>query len=89
MAATRSAVDDAAFAALHAAHARHVKAFFLRCGFGAADADDLTQETFVLAFRGLSMFDPARGEFRPWVGAIARNLGAEPAPYLKGVPVNG
>lgn len=46
---------------------------FRRMGFAPADADDLAQETFVRAFKGLATFDASRGSLRPWLGAIARN----------------
>ena len=65
--------SPAACGALYAANARWVSVYFLRSGFAGADADDLVQETFVRAFRSLETFDPARGPFRPWLAAIARN----------------
>ncbi len=66
--------DDAACGSLYNDNARWVKVFFLRSGFADADADDLVQETFTRAFRSLDTFDSARGPFRPWVAAIARNV---------------
>lgn len=39
-----------------------------------ADAEDLTQQTFEKALRGWAKFDPARGEVRTWLLAIARNV---------------
>jgi RNA polymerase sigma-70 factor (ECF subfamily) len=36
-------------------------------------AEDLAQETFLRALRGISSYDPAR-PFKPWVYAIATNL---------------
>jgi len=77
--------DEGARKALYDAHARRVKAYFLRSGFAEADADDLVQETFVRAFRSLATYDAARGEFRAWLAAIARNAArrrwsARPAP---------
>ncbi len=65
--------NPAAFGALYDANARWVTVYFLRCGFAGPDADDLVQETFVRVFRSLATFDPARGSFRPWLAAIARN----------------
>jgi len=65
--------NPAACGALYDANARWVTVYFLRCGFAGADADDLVQETFVRVFRSLETFDPARGPFRPWLAAIARN----------------
>ena len=65
--------NPAACGALYDANARWVTVYFLRCGFAVADAYDLVQETFMRAFRSLETFDPARGPFRPWLAAIARN----------------
>ena len=66
--------DSGAFERLYAAHARHMAAYFLRSGFDSADADDLTQETFVRVFRSLDTYDQRRGSFRLWLSAIARNV---------------
>jgi len=66
--------DGAAFHALHAAHVGRIKAYFLRSGFAPADADDLTQEVFVRAFKSLRTFDPVRGTFVQWSAVIARNV---------------
>ena len=63
-----------AYETLYHAHAGRVAAYFLRSGFVHADADDLTQETFVRAFRALGTFDAARGTFRRWLAEIARNV---------------
>ncbi len=62
------------FNRLYAAHARRVKVYFLRSGFGQAEADDLTQDTFVRVYKSLSTFDPQRGRFGVWVSAIAKNV---------------
>ena len=66
--------DQAAFEALYAAHAGRARAYLLRSGFGDADADDLLQQVFVRAFGSLKTFDPSKGSFRYWLGAIARNV---------------
>ena len=55
-------------------HAWRVTAFFRRCGFDLARCDDLTQETFLRAFKSLASFDAQRGRVRYWLGAIARNI---------------
>jgi len=65
--------DQAALRSLYLAHAGRVKAYFRRSGFADADAEDLTQETFLRAFKSLGGFDAARGALGPWLAAIARN----------------
>src|SRR5262245_13371620 len=40
---------------------------------GRADWEDLTQEAFLAAFQHLATFDAAKGSFRTWLLAIARN----------------
>jgi RNA polymerase sigma-70 factor (ECF subfamily) len=65
--------DNEAFERLYAEHAGSVMAYLLRSGFAQADADDLIQEIFIRAARSLRTFDPARGSFRQWLSAIARN----------------
>lgn len=66
--------EEAAFHEIHTKYASLVRASFVRRGFIAADADELTQDTFVKAFRSLKTFDPGRGEFINWLATIARNL---------------
>ena len=60
--------------ALHAAHRGCVLAYLHRIGFSSADAEDLAQEAFLRAFRSLKNFDPSKGSFRRWLGAIVRNV---------------
>ena len=72
--AAQRAGRPGAFEALHTRHAPRVRAYFRRSGFRPADAEDLTQETFVRVHRSLDTFDPQRGRFGTWLATIARNL---------------
>jgi len=66
--------DARAFGALYALQAPRVMGYFLRSGFARAEAEDLTQDTFVRVFKSLGTFDPNRGKFGYWVATIARNV---------------
>ncbi|HXD87681.1 MAG TPA: RNA polymerase sigma factor [Urbifossiella sp.] len=44
-----------------------------RCGGRADLADDVLQETWLVAVRRLKKFDPARGTFASWLAGIAAN----------------
>ena len=79
--------DQQAMAALHGRHAPAVQAYFMRSGFALADAQDLTQETFLRAFRALGTFDAERAGLRTWLGAIARNLARQR--WRRGRPAEG
>ena len=58
---------------LFGTHAPKLKAYYRRSGVGDATAEDLTQEAFVRALRGLGQF---RGgsKMSTWLWAIAQNL---------------
>jgi RNA polymerase sigma-70 factor (ECF subfamily) len=43
-------------------------------GFRGAAAEDVAQETFLRAFKGLNSFDPTRAAFSTWLFAIAKRL---------------
>jgi RNA polymerase sigma-70 factor, ECF subfamily len=62
--------DPAAFSALHAKYGPRVLGYLLRLGVCRADAEDITQETFLAAFRGCEGFS---GRSRPlaWLLGIA------------------
>ncbi len=66
--------DRGAFEELYSAHGACVMTYFLRSGFGQADAQDLTQETFLRVYKSLATYDGDRGSFRLWLAAIARNV---------------
>lgn len=66
--------DASAFHELYEARAAGVMSYFVRCGFGPVESEDLTQETFIRAFKSLEGFDAQKGYFQQWLGAIARNM---------------
>jgi RNA polymerase sigma factor (sigma-70 family) len=61
--------SDSDFARLVAAHQAPLRAFLRRLCGSAAEADDLAQETFLLAWRHIARFDESRA-FRPWLFGI-------------------
>src|SRR5258708_14068124 len=65
--------DERAAAELVRRHARALARFLAGAGALAADVDDLVQETFIRAFRGLGRF---RGQcqFRTWLMTIGGNV---------------
>jgi RNA polymerase sigma-70 factor (ECF subfamily) len=64
--------DTAAFGALVRLHQRRVYAAALHVTGNHSDADDVTQEAFVRAYRGLGSFD-GRADFFTWLYRIAVN----------------
>jgi RNA polymerase sigma-70 factor (ECF subfamily) len=64
--------DQAAFAELVMAHADRVHGALRRFGLGAGDADDVAQEVFLRAWRGLDRFQE-RSSFSTWLYRIAFN----------------
>ncbi|HET9068888.1 MAG TPA: sigma-70 family RNA polymerase sigma factor [Amaricoccus sp.] len=65
--------DRAAFVALFGRYAGRVKAFAMRGGIAAADADEIAQDVMVAVWRSAASFDPARAGASTWIFAIARN----------------
>jgi RNA polymerase sigma-70 factor (ECF subfamily) len=65
--------DEAAWGALVRRHQEAVFRLAFLLLHDADDAEDVTQETFIRAYRGLERFDAAR-PLRPWLLEITRNL---------------
>lgn len=61
--------DSRAYAALVDAHQQAIRGFLRRFAGHWADADDLAQEAFVIAWAKLSRFE-GRSSFRSWVSGI-------------------
>ncbi|MCC7382423.1 MAG: sigma-70 family RNA polymerase sigma factor [Deltaproteobacteria bacterium] len=64
--------NEAAMERLYRRHAGAIHAYALRATARRDAADDVTQETFIRAFRGLTRFD-GRSSFRTWLFAIGVN----------------
>jgi DNA-directed RNA polymerase specialized sigma24 family protein len=68
-----SAVDASRFGEIFDRHFAEINRYLAR-RVGAALADDLAAETFVLAFRSRRRYDPRTADARPWLFGIAANL---------------
>jgi RNA polymerase sigma factor (sigma-70 family) len=65
--------DRTAFGLLFGRMAPRLKAYLLRSGVGAAQADELVQEVMLMVWRRAGTFDPARAVASTWIFTIARN----------------
>ncbi len=66
--------DRAAFAALFDSYAPRVKAYMMRKGQTAEQAEDLVQETMIAVWSKAGLYVPERGSVATWIFTIARNL---------------
>jgi len=64
--------DVSAFAVLYDRYSGSVYAWAAHL-LGPSEADDVIQDTFIRLWRKAGQFDPARGRFGAWFGAIARH----------------
>ncbi|HWG98355.1 MAG TPA: RNA polymerase sigma factor [Pilimelia sp.] len=69
----RSVRDAERFAEIFDRHAAAVHRYLAR-RIGRSLADDLTAETFLVAFRQRERYDPRYPDARPWLYGIATNL---------------
>ncbi|QUD90834.1 sigma-70 family RNA polymerase sigma factor [Phenylobacterium montanum] len=65
--------DKAAFARLFAHFAPRLKAYLLRLGLGAAQAEEVAQEVMVTVWRKAASFDRRQASAATWIFRIARN----------------
>jgi RNA polymerase sigma-70 factor (ECF subfamily) len=72
-----AAGDPAVLRLVYDRHAAQVYGFALRCLRAHHDAEDLTQQVFVKAWRGRHTFDPGRGTIGAWLQGIARRQVAD------------
>jgi RNA polymerase sigma factor (sigma-70 family) len=66
--------DRAAFKTLFEHFAPRVKAYAMRLGAPAHQAEDLAQEAMLVMWRKAHLFDPQRAAASTWIFTIARNL---------------
>ena len=69
--------DSGAWAELVRTHHRRVYGLCYRFTNNAADAEDLTQDVFLTAWRKAARFDPTRGRLSTWLMTIAHNLAVD------------
>lgn len=69
----RSLERPESFALLYDRYAPDIHRYAAR-RLGDGSADDLTAETFLIAFRSRTRYDLTRGNARPWLYGIAANL---------------
>jgi RNA polymerase sigma-70 factor (ECF subfamily) len=65
--------DKAAFGLLFGRIAPRLKAYLLRSGAAASQADELVQEVMLMVWRRADSFDPAQSAVVTWIFTIARN----------------
>jgi RNA polymerase sigma-70 factor (ECF subfamily) len=65
--------DRAAFNALFSGFAGKIKAFMLKRGFDAGQAEDCAQETLLTIWRKAEQYDPLRASAAAWIFTIAKN----------------
>ncbi len=65
--------DRAAFRQLFGYFAPRIKAYLLRLGANAAQAEDVAQETMLTVWRKAASFEPAKADAATWIFTIARN----------------
>ena len=66
--------DRDAFGLLFEHFAPRIKAYLMRLGTPAQQAEDLAQEAMLMLWRKAALFDPARASVSTWMFTIARNL---------------
>ncbi len=82
--------DEDAFAELVTLHANRVYGALRRFGLDATEADEVAQEVFLRAWRGLARFE-GRAQFSTWLYRIAfneaqRRLSRRPPPRVEAGP---
>lgn len=68
-----TAQDRSAFAEIFAHFAPRVKAYLMRLGTAAGEAEDIMQDVMLTVWRRADSYDPAQAGVSTWVFTIARN----------------
>jgi RNA polymerase sigma factor (sigma-70 family) len=71
--AVRDRQDQEAFAALFRHFAPRVKAFLMKSGAAADQAEEVAQDVMATVWRKADMFDPGKASVSTWIYTIARN----------------
>ena len=66
--------DREAFSRLFEHFAPRLKSWLRKLGSADAEAEEITQDAFVILWRKAAQFDPARSSVAAWLFTIARNL---------------
>ena len=69
--------DQEAFACLLRRHLDSIHGYLVRFTGSPADADDLSQETFIRIWQKAHTFKPGRVKFTTWLHRIAHNLSVD------------
>lgn len=77
--------DSKSLEALIARYLKLIYSFVYKNVGSASDAEDITQEVFVKAWRNLKKFDQTRS-FKPWVFQIAKNTSVDFLRKKKSIP---
>ena len=78
--------DESAFAELTKRHLSGVYSFVVRYVGNAEEAEDITQDTFLKAWKSLKKYDPSSSKFKTWLFRIARNTSIDFLRKKKHVP---
>src|ERR1700761_954795 len=80
--------EEAAFGELTQRHLRQVYSFALRLVGDSAAAEDISQETFLKAWKSLQKYDESSSKFKTWLLRIARNTAIDYLRKKKHVPLS-
>ena len=80
--------EEASFEELTSRHLRGVYTFVARLVGDSAAAEDITQDTFLKAWKSLTKYDKTSSKFKTWVLRIARNTAIDYLRKKKHIPLS-